>query len=246
MSKIALLLSKYLKILLNCTCMSRAISPEPCAGSRCRGGAKSRRMPAAAGRANWGARFTCNCAGRAHWQAVPGRAHPAAPRHLRAARRLAATGRRRLFAVMFAPRLGACARSALAPAALRAPRLRRACARRCRALLRRLGPRASAAPDQGAQGVGDEGGKRDVTVYFAPCDGTCLRSCSRLAFKLVHARAAPWRLRPCVRRALAPAALRVLRLGACGSAAPAHAAAACCGAASAPAPAQRRIKGRGG
>ena len=37
------------------------------------------RMPAAAGRANWGAWFTPtssrNCARRAHWQAAPGRAH---------------------------------------------------------------------------------------------------------------------------------------------------------------------------
>jgi hypothetical protein len=32
-------------------------------------------MPAAAGRANWSARFTLNCAGLAHWQAAPGRAH---------------------------------------------------------------------------------------------------------------------------------------------------------------------------
>ena len=29
-------------------------------------------MPAAAARANWGAGFTRNCAGRADWQAVPG------------------------------------------------------------------------------------------------------------------------------------------------------------------------------
>jgi hypothetical protein len=178
--------------------MTRAICPGPCAGSRPRGGAKLRRMPAAAGRANWGARFIRNCAGRAHWQAVPGRAHPAAPQRLRAARRLAATGRRRLFAqcdgacsrhatasvramrrrlfvVMFAPRLGACARRALAPAALRAPRLG-ACTRRCRALQRRLSPRAGAAPDQGARRVGGEGGKRDGTVYFAPCDAACSRS----------------------------------------------------------------------
>jgi hypothetical protein len=32
-------------------------------------------MRAAAGRANWSARFTLNCAGLAHWQAAPGRAH---------------------------------------------------------------------------------------------------------------------------------------------------------------------------
>ncbi len=138
--------------------MTRAICPWPCAGSRRRGEAKSRRMPAAAGRANWGARFTRNCAGRAHWQEVPGRApHPAAPRHLRASRRLAATERRRLFApcdgasssapvrghVRAAPRrlrsqrLGACGP---ARARLRAPRHRSTCARRCRALRRRLGP----------------------------------------------------------------------------------------------------------
>ncbi len=46
-------------------------------------------MPAAAGRANWSARFTLNCAGLAHWQAAPGRAHLL--RAESAARRLAAS-----------------------------------------------------------------------------------------------------------------------------------------------------------
>ena len=43
--------------------MPRTIRPGPCPVSRRRSGAKSRR----AWRANWGARFTRNCAGRAHW-----------------------------------------------------------------------------------------------------------------------------------------------------------------------------------
>jgi hypothetical protein len=37
---------------------------------------------------------------------------------------------------------------------------------RCRTLRRRLGSRAGAAPDQGARGVGGEGGKRDESVYW--------------------------------------------------------------------------------
>ncbi len=70
-------------------------------------------------------------------------------RRLRAARRLAA---------LAATERQIKGRRALAPARAAAGRLRRACARRCRALRRRLGPRASAAPDQGARGVEGEGG----------------------------------------------------------------------------------------
>jgi hypothetical protein len=83
-------------------------------------------MPTAAGRANWGARFTLNCAGLAHWQVAHGLAHrlrcacarrlscgACVPRLLGAC---AAAPARLLEPVIFAPRLGACARSALAPA----------------------------------------------------------------------------------------------------------------------------------
>jgi hypothetical protein len=151
-------------------------------------------MPTAAGRANCGTRFIRNCAGRAHWQAVPGRAHPAAPRRLRATRRLAATERRRLFAPCdgacswscsrsasaHAQRLGACGPARAAPWRLRAPRLRRACTRRCRALRRRLSPRSGAAPDQGARGECGEGESR---IKGAGVDCTNLdRQTARSAF----------------------------------------------------------------
>ncbi len=74
------------------------------------------------------------------------------PRRLRAARRLAATERRIKW------------RRALAPVRAAAGRLRQACARSCRALRRRLGPRACAAPDQGARGVEGEGGNAPVAA----------------------------------------------------------------------------------
>jgi hypothetical protein len=106
-------------------------------------------------------RFTLNCAGLAHFQAAPGRAHRI---------RCACARRdvwRRLRGGSCVPRLlGACAavparllepprsysrpragsriraRRALAPSRAAARRLRRACARCCRALQRRLGPHA--------------------------------------------------------------------------------------------------------
>jgi hypothetical protein len=71
------------------------------------------------------------------------------PRRLRAARHLAA---------LAATERRIKGRRALAPARAAAGRLRRACARRCRVLRRRLGPRAGAAPDQGARGAEGEGG----------------------------------------------------------------------------------------
>jgi hypothetical protein len=122
-------------------------------------------MPAVAGRANWGARFTCNCAGLAHWQAAPGRANrlrgacarcdawrrlsggACVPRLLGACAAAPAQAARFLEPVLFAPRLGTCAR-------------------RCRALRRRICPRPGAAPDKGARGVEGKGGKRDRNVYW--------------------------------------------------------------------------------
>jgi hypothetical protein len=139
-------------------------------------------MLTAAGRANWGARFTLNCAGLAATRPLASGPWtcPTTPRRLHAARRQAATERRRLRAsAARRMRSDACAplRACHIRAAarrLRPPRLggsaapAQAAAARCGAQRRRrrLGPRACAALDQGAWGVECEGGKSDGNVYW--------------------------------------------------------------------------------